>query len=102
MKFVAPILCLVVGLTVWTARRVPSPLESPVVISGPTMGTTYSVTLSRMPTSANKDVVSQAIQEILNRVDREMSTYRTDSELSRFNQQRSLDWFAVSEETADR
>lgn len=35
---------------------------------------------------------------MLDRIDREMSAYRPDSELSRFNATQSTDWFAVSAE----
>ena len=44
--------------------------------------------------------ISQEIESELERVNAQMSTYLTPSELSRFNQQTSDEWFPVSTETA--
>ena len=63
---------------------------------GESMGTTWHVT-----TVAGKtDGLQQAIETELDLVDRLMSTWRDDSEISRFNKSRSTDWFEVSLETA--
>lgn len=71
------------------------------VITGQTMGTTYSIKLG--PTATNAPTLTQTSEEIeaeLASVNAQMSTYLTTSELSRFNQQTSGEWFAVSQETA--
>lgn len=75
--------------------------EEPVrELSGHTMGTTWHVTYT--PSGGLRDVapddVHQAIAEILDDVNRSMSTYRADSEISQFNQTNPAQWFAVSEQ----
>jgi thiamine biosynthesis lipoprotein len=70
------------------------------VISGPTMGTTYHVRL----VDADKSDESQlraAIEPVLTDIDRRLSTYRQDSEISRFNRAPANEWFAVSPATAE-
>ena len=66
-------------------------------ISGPTMGTTYTVKV--VESSVPGDRMRADIVVILDRIDARMSTYRADSEVTRFNRSRSTEWFAVSEET---
>lgn len=72
----------------------------PLLLSGPTMGTTYSVKVVGPPAEITPDVLRTAIDAELERIDRAMSGYREDSEISRFNAHRSTDWFAVSDELA--
>ncbi|MBN2217646.1 MAG: FAD:protein FMN transferase [Pirellulales bacterium] len=66
------------------------------------MGTTYTVKV--VPAPGAKSTVDKLLNEgidcVLKDVDRAMSTYRDDSELSRFNASESTDWFNVSPETA--
>ncbi len=79
------------------------PHQLPVLqaIAGQTMGTTYSVKLGTAAASAPKlTQISQEVESELERVNAQMSTYLTTSELSRFNQQTSDEWFPVSLETA--
>jgi len=54
--------------------------------SGSTMGTTYSIKVAELPPNLLPDVVADRIQSELEAVNQAMSTYRDDSELSRFNQ----------------
>jgi len=55
--------------------------------AGETQGTTYSIKLCADPMSTEQEAaVRQAIQTRLAAIDRTMSTYRPDSEISRFNQ----------------
>ncbi len=69
-------------------------------ISGQTMGTTWSVAM--LPSSDGTDVAAlkQRLQKRLDQINSLMSTYDPESELSRFNNHLSTDWFAISEETA--
>ena len=62
------------------------------------MGTSYSVTV---PGADGRDepAIAVAVRDELERVDALMSTYREDSELSRFNRHESTDPFSLSEET---
>src|SRR5207302_602353 len=70
----------------------------PVAASGPTMGSTWLVRLRRVPAGSSADSVRDAVQAVLDRVEGEMSTYRADSDLSRFNQDHTGDWVAVPAE----
>ncbi len=71
-----------------------------LALSGPTMGTTYTVKIVAAPSGADQRGVRDAIDEVLARIDRQMSGYRADSEVARFNATESTDWFAVSEDVA--
>lgn len=53
--------------------------------NGPTMGTWYNVKIQGLPDSLSETAVKQAIDAELNGVNEAMSTWREDSELSRFN-----------------
>ena len=69
-------------------------------LAGRTMGTTWSAAL--LPASggpAAADLQGQ-LQERLDRINALMSTYDPASEISRFNDQTTTDWFPVSAETA--
>ena len=63
---------------------------------GRTMGTSYSITLARLPEGLSKTRLQQEFDDRLARVNREMSTYENDSTISRFNRSASTDWVAVS------
>lgn len=77
---------------------------------GSTMGTTYMVKVSTAGVDAPIDAVSidrkwyeetaMLIDRELRSVNDEMSTYLKTSELSRFNDSSSTDWFPVSADTA--
>jgi thiamine biosynthesis lipoprotein len=61
------------------------------------MGTTFSVTvIAPRLDSARLLALRQAVQDVLRDIDVAMSTYRTDSELSRFNQHRSSEPYRLS------
>lgn len=76
------------------------PAGKPIALAGETMGTTYSVKLSNLPPSMTREALQRAVDETLAEVNRQMSTYRDDSEISRFNAYDGADWFSVSPETA--
>lgn len=63
------------------------------------MGTTYQV---KIVDAADTDETSLRgeIEHALDDVDQRLSTYRQDSEISRFNRASSSEWFAVSPATA--
>jgi thiamine biosynthesis lipoprotein len=63
------------------------------------MGTSYTIKIVGLPKDADSDALHKEITGILERINARMSTYRKDSELSRFNRQRSTEWFDVSSET---
>ena len=71
-----------------------------LTISGQTMGVVdYSVVAFGDPGSV--DELKSAIHQELESVNQRMSTYIADSEVSKFNASESLDWFPVSQATAD-
>lgn len=71
-----------------------------LVLSGPTMGTTYTVKVAAPPSGVDASDVRATIDTVLARIDRQMSGYRSDSEIARFNASQSTDWFAVSADLA--
>ncbi len=69
-------------------------------ISGTTMGTSYHIKLAPItPQRINLPSLKEQISTRLDGIDHRMSTYKNDSEVSRFNQQSSKDWMSISTET---
>ena len=60
------------------------------------MGTTWHVTYTAPAQDRSIAEIQQGIESILEEVNASMSTYRSDSEISRFNQANVNDWFSVS------
>jgi thiamine biosynthesis lipoprotein len=71
-----------------------------IVISGPTMGTTYTVKAVVADPAASEALLANAVESVLARIDLEMSTYRPDSALARFNASQSTAWVAVPDDLA--
>jgi FAD:protein FMN transferase len=99
----APIalLCLILSCNLLlSARAQAAPGDDPVVVTGPTMGTGYAVKF--YPGTIDVDIqrIQSQIDALLERINNQMSTWRADSELSRFNKSSSTDWFPVSTELA--
>ncbi len=69
-------------------------------LSGPTMGTRYQVSLAQAVAPDEMPSLRAGIEAVLARVDALMSTYRPDSEVSRFNAARAGAPVAVSAETS--
>lgn len=104
-KVLLPLLLAgLVGLSAWRLW----PREAPVLtaaepgtapsmsFSGPTMGTTYKVTVVGPLSEAEQRGIEDLIAAELAEVDRQMSTWRPDSEISRFNASRELAPFPAS------
>ncbi|MEQ9561148.1 MAG: FAD:protein FMN transferase, partial [Woeseiaceae bacterium] len=72
--------------------------ERPAVfeLRGSTMGTQFSVKLPAMPDGIDASLLEQEILDSLEQTEMRMSTYRVDSEISRFNVSESVDWQIVS------
>jgi thiamine biosynthesis lipoprotein len=66
-----------------------------VTLEGETMGSTWHVKL-RAPKELDARALQASIEELLERVNEQMSTYRPRSEVSRFNAHASTEPFAVS------
>ena len=88
----------VVGLLVLLLVGCSQPPVEVEHIYGHTMGTTYNVKYPKV-TAVDKAKVKQLIDERLIHVNKLMSTYDPTSELSRFNQYRFEQPFAISPET---
>ncbi|MDR0805604.1 MAG: FAD:protein FMN transferase [Enterobacteriaceae bacterium] len=68
-----------------------------MVINGQTMGTYYSIKYIVPSDAPSKAALQKQIDVLLEQVNNQMSTYRPDSELSRFNQSRAVNQpFTVS------
>ncbi|MEM8735431.1 MAG: FAD:protein FMN transferase [Planctomycetota bacterium] len=95
---VAFLVALVWGSSVG-CRQAPVPVSSTQMLAGRTMGTSYSVQF--LPV-ADLDLVelASAVDSELESVNDQMSTYLSDSEISRFNQLDTGEWFSVSADTA--
>lgn len=78
--------CLV-SILVATLSGCESSAERIEELSGPTMGSTYTIKyVYKKDTTPAADAVGVEIQSILDKIDREVSTYRLDSDIARFNQ----------------
>ena len=76
-------------------------IESKVEITGTTMGSIpYKAVVVCDPTQSEAETLKAAVVDSLETVNRLMSTYQPDSDISRFNRSESTDWFDVDSETA--
>jgi len=96
--FMLPLMALLLSITLSGCDR-PSPSSS-LVLEGKTMGTYWRASLAGVD-SAREAGLKQAIQQLLDADDHELSTWKKDSELSVFNQSRSQQPQAISENMAD-
>lgn len=69
-----------------------------VSFSGPTMGTRYTITVAPRDDLAG---LQEKVDARLAELNRLMSTYDPESELSQFNRSKGTDWFPVSADTAE-
>ena len=69
-------------------------------VSGPAMGTRYTVKVVSPPSGVDPEQLREDIGSTLAEVDSLMSTYREDSEVSRLNRFGRTEWFGVSRHTA--
>ncbi|MCG6898198.1 MAG: FAD:protein FMN transferase [Thiocapsa sp.] len=88
---------LLVALTLSGCSRQPELVE----ITGRTMGTSYSVKLVDLPPGLSPAALQAEIDAHLEHVNGLMSTYRPDSDLSRFNASPSTEWFPTSAELVE-
>ena len=71
-----------------------TPAVEQIELRGETMGTTYSVIM--VGRDIDKEAIKGKIDETLNSIIDQMSTWQPDSEISRFNNMRTDQWFKVS------
>lgn len=67
-------------------------------LTGETMGTTYTIKVSGLPKDVDADLLQSEIDQRLVEINRLMSNYQADTELSRLNHSDDPDWMPVSEE----
>jgi thiamine biosynthesis lipoprotein len=70
-------------------------------LAGTTMGTTFNVKLLDPNAEFADAALKDEIEDLLTDLNDSMSTYRPDSEISRFNTASSVDWLAVSKQLCD-
>ena len=91
----------VAGLLIWYSFFYTQTVYVSREVSGKTMGTAYTVKVAQFPETGDWQKITGEIQERLDALDQKMSTYRSDSEICRFNTFTSTEeWFSVSKETA--
>ena len=83
--------CMVV-VAVSGCSRTPEPVQ----FTGPTMGTTYHVTVSGADSLQQRRAVQSAIDRVLAETERHLSTYNDASEISSLNRDESRSWQDVS------
>lgn len=66
-------------------------------LSGPTMGTTWTVRLGDLPAGATLPGLRDEVEALLDEVNAQMSTYREDSDISRFNRADAGEWLDMPE-----
>lgn len=71
-----------------------------VYLNGPTMGTSYNIKFIDQEGLPTAEAIQTEVDKKLELVNDQMSTYRKDSELSRFNQSTASTPFTVSKDTA--
>ncbi len=67
--------------------------------SGPTMGTRYLIKITDKPSHIDLNRLQVEVEQVLETVNAQMSTFRADSELSRFNDSADGSWVSVSDDT---
>ena len=91
------LLCTAV-LFVLTVR--PAPAGETLRINGETMGTYYAVTIDSPAADDSEARLRDDVEQRLREINAMMSTWDDASEISRFNQSKSMDWFDVSSDFA--
>ena len=92
------VLAILVGLSAWYYLR-PAPARGPTVISGPIMGTTYTVKLTERLEPERKAKAAEAVRGALEDINAKMSTYVPSSEVSRFARAPAGVDFPLSDDT---
>ena len=69
-------------------------------LRGTAQGTTYHIKFVAAETAVDAWQLQRDVEELLGQIDLQMSTYRPDSEIMRFNRAKAEEWFPVSRGTA--
>jgi thiamine biosynthesis lipoprotein len=84
------------SLGLWLLLMAVAPAADLPTLAGPAMGTTYRVTLAADMPGMTRGEVHREVEAVLARIDRAASTWRADSDASRFNRAAVGDWVTVS------
>jgi thiamine biosynthesis lipoprotein len=93
MRYRLVLLVLIVSLT-------RSAVAETRALRGAAQGTTYHIKFVAPASDVNLRQLQAGVERQLREIDRQMSTYRSDSEISRFNRAPAREWFSVSPATA--
>ena len=96
MRTIAQILIVVIAIIAWLLF--PSKQYSPT-IKGRALGTTYTIKIAHVISQAKLNEIRKAIEKELDDINNKMSTYLSDSELSKFNKWHSVEPFPISQKT---
>jgi len=72
-----------------------------IALEGAAQGTRYHIKIASPREDFNLPQVKVDVEAALEQIDREMSTYRADSEISRFNRAPAGEWFPMSKAVVD-
>ena len=93
-SFCRPIIgCTVAIFSALTLSACQPEKQQTITLQGETMGTTYTVKYLSRRAKTNSPPpaeIQKRIDDALKEVNRQMSTYQTDSEISQFNQLRTI------------
>jgi FAD:protein FMN transferase len=88
------VLTLVISLLSWRYES----LHNRIGITGAAQGTTYHITLVVDSRTITEEKIQQSISTTLAEIDKQLSNYREDSDISHINQQETTEWLPVSQE----
>lgn len=89
-----------IGLAFFVSCSPVKEAPTPILLEGKTMGTSWSAKFYTDQDTIRKESFYKDINALLETVNDQMSTYRPQSELSRFNRHSSSEAFSVSSDTA--
>jgi thiamine biosynthesis lipoprotein len=95
-SMLAVLAAVLLGSEVGCDRRHPLPID----IDGFALGTTTHYRLAELPPGRSKQELAAALSRVLDALENEMSTWRPESEISRFGRFRGTTWFDVSSDFA--
>ncbi|MFK5927696.1 MAG: FAD:protein FMN transferase [Desulfuromusa sp.] len=99
-RYLIIVVLIVLAGTVIYLNQNNSSHDQPITITGTTMGTSYHIKLTpKTEQRINPTALREKISSRLADIDNMMSTYKKDSDVSRFNRSLNDSWIPVSAET---
>ena len=92
-------LVLLTVITACSEQRGPPQYKH--TFQGATMGTRYHITVIAQQNTFKADSLKKRVDELLQAINKKMSTYIPESEISRFNSFNETEWFPVSKSFAE-